>query len=99
MEVDEAVAHRTTHGGPTRLLTRPLAAGAGWSADDVVCTAGRQDRPFEERRPHVAIALVVAGSFQYRTPAGRALMTPGSALLGNPGEPFECSHDHGSGDR
>lgn len=45
------------------------------------------------------ISVVVAGSFQYRSSAGRALMTPGSLLLGNPGDLFECAHNHGEGDR
>jgi AraC family transcriptional regulator len=99
LEVERALARRAEEGGPPRLRSRLLAAGEGWSVEDVVCDANPDDRPFEECRPHVAVALVVAGSFQYRTPAGRALMTPGSALLGNPGEPFECAHEHGRGDR
>lgn len=76
-----------------------MAAGEGWSVHDVVCTAGRDDRPFQEQRAGVAVAMVVAGSFQYRSSVGHALMTPGSLLLGNPDQPFECAHDHGDGDR
>jgi AraC-like DNA-binding protein len=49
------------------------------------------------------IAVIAAGSFLYRAQraphASRELMTPGSLLLGNPGECFECGHEHGSGDR
>ena len=48
---------------------------------------------------NVAIAIVAAGTFQYRSRLGRELMTPGSLLLGNPDQPFECAHEHGSGDR
>src|SRR5262249_47621534 len=48
---------------------------------------------------HVAIGIVLAGTFQYRCSAGRDLMTPGSLLLGNPGDRFECGHQHGEGDR
>lgn len=66
---------------------------------DVVCTAGPNDRPFEERHAHIDIAIVVAGTFQYRRDAGCELMTPGSILLGNAGERFECGHEHGTGDR
>lgn len=98
-DVERALERRAEAGGPARLESRVLAAGEGWSAEDVVCNADPGDRPYEERRPHVAVALVVAGSFAYRTPGGRALMTPGSLLLGNPDEPFECAHDHGRGDR
>jgi AraC family transcriptional regulator len=45
------------------------------------------------------IAIVVSGSFQYRTAAGRAVMTPGSLLLGRPSHYFECGHEHAVGDR
>jgi AraC family transcriptional regulator len=78
---------------------RMLAAGAGWCVEDVVCTCTPDDRPFEEQHAGVAIAIVVAGTFQYRTPSGRALMTPGSLLLGNDGQCFHCSHEHAAGDR
>lgn len=47
----------------------------------------------------VSIAIVAAGTFQYRSTTGRALMTPGSLLLGNAEECFECGHEHGTGDR
>jgi AraC family transcriptional regulator len=78
---------------------RMLATGAGWCVEDVVCTCTPDDRPFEEQHQGVAIAIVVAGTFQYRTPAGRTLMTPGSLLLGNDGQCFHCSHEHAAGDR
>jgi AraC family transcriptional regulator len=66
---------------------------------DVLCTSGPHDPVFEERHSMVSIAIVVAGSFQYRSTAGCELMTPGSLLLGNAGQSFECSHEHGEGDR
>jgi AraC family transcriptional regulator len=65
----------------------------------VVCTSGPQDRPFDERHAHYTIAIVVAGSFQYRSPLGSGLMTPGSLMLGNAGQCYECGHEHGEGDR
>ncbi len=76
-----------------------LARGDGWEVSDVRCTLGPQDRPFEERHSGVSIAAVVAGTFQYRSSAGRELMTPGSLLLGNAGQCYECGHEHGAGDR
>ena len=76
-----------------------LARGDGWEVSDVLCTLGPQDRPFEERHSGVSIAAVVAGTFQYRSSAGRELMTPGSLLLGNAGQCYECGHEHGAGDR
>jgi AraC-like DNA-binding protein len=50
-----------------------------------------------------SIAMVLAGTFQYRgsnqaSGAGE-VMTPGSILLGNPGQNFECGHQHAMGDR
>jgi AraC-like DNA-binding protein len=78
---------------------RSLAKGDGWHISDVVCTLGPHDRSFEERHDAVAIAVVREGSFLYRSESGRSIMYPGSLLLGNAGACFECSHDHGTGDR
>jgi len=78
---------------------RVLAQGNGWAISDIICTSGPHDRPFEEQHSATTIAMVVGGTFQYRSPKGRALMTPGSLLLGNPGGYFECGHEHGTGDR
>jgi AraC family transcriptional regulator len=79
--------------------TYALAAGDGWTIYDVVCTAGPNDPVFEEQHSQTSIAVVVNGTFQYRTSTGRELMTPGSLLLGNAGESFACGHQHGVGDR
>jgi AraC family transcriptional regulator len=84
---------------PGRPASRLLACGDGWSVSDVLCFAGPLDRPFEEQHSDVCIALVVDGSFQYQSSAGRELMTPGSLMLGNAGQYFECGHEHGVGDR
>jgi AraC family transcriptional regulator len=97
--LERALARRAVNGTPGHITARLLAHGDGWTVEDVVCTSGPHDRPFEERHSHVAIAIVAAGSFQYRATAGRELMTPGSLLLGNPGQYFECEHAHGAGDR
>lgn len=83
-------------GAPPRHI---LANGRGWTVADVVCRAGPGDRSFEEQHKDVGIAIVVGGSFQYRSSTGRELMTPGSLLLGNAGQYFECGHDHAGGDR
>jgi AraC family transcriptional regulator len=100
--IERALAHRRAHGGPGRTEARLLAKGDGWTVEDVVCSCGPYDRPFEEQHDHVAVAIVMAGSFQYRSSgvaAGREMMTPGSLLLGNPGQYFECGHEHAAGDR
>jgi AraC family transcriptional regulator len=81
------------------LAARVLASGPGWSVSDIVCTAGPSHRPFEERHETVSIAAVTAGTFQYRTASGRAVLVPGGILLGNAGACFECGHEHGTGDR
>jgi AraC-like DNA-binding protein len=79
--------------------SHPLASGPGWRADDVVCTAGPHDRPFEEVHDAICIAAVTEGTFQYRTSEGAALLAPGALLLGNERHCFECGHEHGVGDR
>jgi AraC-like DNA-binding protein len=76
-----------------------LASGPGWCVRDVVCTAGPQDRPFEERHASVCVAAVTYGTFRYRSAQGAALLAPGAVLLGNHGHCFECGHEHGVGDR
>jgi AraC family transcriptional regulator len=45
---------------PARYL---LARGDDWSVSDVICTAGPNDRAFEEQHSDVCIAVVVSGSF------------------------------------
>ena len=94
-----ALERRRAQGVPGAITARMLADGDGWSVADVVCTSGPQDQPFEEQHSHYSIAIVLAGSFQYRSDAGEALMTPGSLMLGNPGRCFECGHEHADGDR
>jgi len=80
-------------------IARELASGPGWRASDIVCTDGPHAPVEEERHDGVCIAAVLAGTFQYRGSAGAALMAPGSLLLGNDGDCFECGHAHGTGDR
>ena len=98
-DLDRALAERRVSGAPGRATGRTLAAGDGWSVSDVVCTSGPRDRAFEEQHDGVSVAIVIAGTFEYRSSRGRHLMTPGSFLLGNPGECFECGHEHAAGDR
>jgi AraC family transcriptional regulator len=98
-ELNQALAWRHEHGLAGCTSPRIIATGEGWSVADVVCTCGPVDRPFEEQHARYAIAVVLAGSFEYRSPAGPALLTPGSLMLGNSGQCFECGHAHGEGDR
>jgi AraC family transcriptional regulator len=97
--LEQALSRRREDGEPGRTLPRVIARGRGWTVADVVCTRGPSDRPYEERHAGYSIAVVLAGSFQYRSAAGHALMTPGSLMLGNQAQCFECGHEHGQGDR
>lgn len=99
IDVARALARRQQDGTPGQATPRLIAHGDGWSVADVVCTSGPGDRPFEEQHGHFAIAIVLAGTFEYRSPQGQALMTPGSLMLANADECFECGHTHGAGDR
>lgn len=100
--MERAVEHRFPSAAdrpPGALTSRSIAEGEGWSISQYTCTFGPRDRPFEERHDRVAISTVIGGSFRYRTVTGRALMYPGSFLLGNAGACYECGHDHDTGDR
>ena len=99
IELEQALARRREDGAPGLTTPRLIAHGDGWTVADVVCTCGPRDRPYEEQHARYAIAIVLAGTFQYRSPSGHQLMTAGSLMLGNPGHGFECAHRHGEGDR
>jgi AraC family transcriptional regulator len=76
-----------------------LAEGRGWHVHDVICTSGPGARAFEERHDSVCVAMVMEGSFQCRSSTGSALLAPGALMLGNPGQCYECGHEHATGDR
>src|SRR5690349_20576361 len=94
-----AVRDRERRGVPGRAAAMLLARGEGWSVSDVVCTCGPGDRVFEETHTQQSIGVVLSGTFQYRSKSGRHLMSAGSLLLGNPGDTYECDHEHAAGDR
>jgi AraC family transcriptional regulator len=81
------------------LMARVIASGAGWQASDVRCSAGPTDPPFEERHDRICLAVTLNGTFDYRSSRGAATLAPGATLLGNPGDCFECGHQHSTGDR
>ncbi len=103
VEVEQALRRRALNGAAGSTTRKRLAQDEGWTVSDVVCTCGPQDRPFEEQHSAFSVALVVSGTFQYQSTINsrsmRELMTPGSFLLGNAGQAFECGHEHGEGDR
>jgi AraC family transcriptional regulator len=81
------------------LSARVLACGPGWRVRDVICGSGPHDPAFEERHDGACIAAVTGGTFRYRSSHGAVVLAPGALLLGNDGHCFECSHEHGVGDR
>lgn len=98
VELERALALRAASGCRGEARPWVLARGEGWTVAEVLCTSGPQDRPFEEQHDSYTIAMVTAGTFQYRGSAGCEFMSPGSLVLGNAGEYFECGHEHGAGD-
>ncbi|MBV8774368.1 MAG: AraC family transcriptional regulator [Deltaproteobacteria bacterium] len=94
-----ALFRKAQNGAPGSSEARPIALGEGWRVVDIVCTYGPGDQPFEEHFLATSISLVLAGSFIYRSVRGAALMAPGALMLGNCGSAYECSHQHGEGDR
>lgn len=83
----------------TAPAARPLYQAPEWSISEFLCTAGPDDRPFEERHELFSIAAVIEGSFTYRGDTGTAVMHPGAFLFGNSAAFYECGHDHSTGDR
>ena len=81
------------------LSSRILACGPGWRVRDVICSSGPHDPAFEELHDGACIAAVTGGTFRYRSSHGAVVLAPGALLLGNDGHCFECSHEHGVGDR
>lgn len=76
----------------------PLAAGPGVQVTRFVCGAGPRDRPYPEEHVRPCMSVVRAGSFCYRCRGRTHARVPGSVMLGEPGEAFVCSHEHGVGD-
>lgn len=99
VSLSDACAGRDRLGARPGLRARLLAAGDDWAVEDVLCTYRPGDASFEERHTRYRVALVGAGTFVCRGPRGRELLTPGSLLLGNADDGFECGHEHGTGDR
>ena len=97
--LSDACAARERLGAEPGLRASVVAEGEGWAVEDVLCTHRPCDASFEERHARYRVALVGAGMFNCRGARGRELLTPGSLLLGNPGDSFECGHEHGTGDR
>ena len=95
-----ALRRKAATGGSGVTAGRTVASGAGWRVVDVVCTSG-PGRPPVRGAAHLfaSLSLVLSGSFVYRSARGASFMSPGALMLGDAGQTFECSHEHGEGDR
>jgi AraC family transcriptional regulator len=87
---------------------RPPPARAPWGhcageglvrVREYLCTAREGDPPESEQFERSSIAVVRSGVFGIRTDKRVQLLSTGFLLLGNPGQNYEASHDHGVGDR
>lgn len=81
------------------ITTSIRAQGPGWRVTEVDCNAGPADPVIEEQHQSICMAVVLRGTFNYRSSQGRAVLAPGAVLLGNEGDCFACGHDHSVGDR
>jgi AraC family transcriptional regulator len=83
VELYQALARRAATGAAACHPTcRVLARGDGWVLEDLICASGPQDPIFEERHGNVSIAMVLAGTFQYRGSACQSFANWGSAKRG-----------------
>jgi AraC-like DNA-binding protein len=94
-----ALARKARAGAAGSIADRPIAAGDGWHAHDIVCTCGPRDREAEELTETSSVALVLSGTFVVRDAHGPSLLSEGSLFLAEAGRCFACSHRHGEGDR
>jgi len=84
---------------PDAVPVREIGRFDDLGVHEYTCTFGPEDRPFDEQHSAFTIGLVYEGTFQYRTGRAAMTMTPGAVMLGNIGQSFVCSHEHGRGDR
>lgn len=66
---------------------------------DYQCRAARGAAVEAEQFSACAISVVRSGVFGFRSDDGARLLTTGAALLANPGQQYEISHEHAGGDR
>ena len=82
VELEQALARRAATGAAACHPTcRVLARGDGWAVQDLICASGPQDPIFEERHGDVTIAMVLAGTFQYRGSACQSFANGSSAKV------------------
>jgi AraC family transcriptional regulator len=75
-----------------------LLETSGLSVLDYQCEAERGATPVVETHQNYSLSYVQHGSFGCNTVAGRFELVAGSVLIGHPGDPYVCSHEHAQGD-
>ncbi len=63
------------------------------------CAAARGERPQPEQFARPSISVVRSGVFEFRNERRAQILSAGFVLVGEPGRPYEVSHEHGGGDR
>ena len=76
---------------------RPMYRAGGLSLCHYHCSASRDDRAFDEQHRAFSISLVNRGVFTCRGSKGDEVLGPGWLMLGNEGDGYTCSHEHGDG--
>lgn len=66
---------------------------------DYQCPASKGAKVEPEQFTDTSITVVRSGVFGFRSDHGARLLTAGSAMLANPGQQYEISHEHAGGDR
>lgn len=77
-----------------------LAPGrSGYRLAELQCAPKGAIRRVDGAYSEYAVALVIAGAFEYASRAGAAISVPGSLVFGNANEEFSCTHLSGDGNR
>lgn len=74
-----------------------LCRCGGLAVLDYRCTAGPDDRPFEERHDRLSLSYVRRGAFGLKTGGTTYDLVPGAFLVGRPGDDYLCTHEHHCG--
>lgn len=75
-----------------------LARSSLFEISEYRCSAAPRQTPFVEHHSAFSLSYVSRGGFGYRHDGRTFEMTPGSVLVGHPGDEYMCDHDHVHGD-
>jgi AraC family transcriptional regulator len=77
---------------------RPLQTMGGLTLQYCRCRGASVGPARDEQHLSFSVSLVDRRVFSYRNARGDAVLGPGWLMLGNDGEAYVCSHEHGGGD-